>query len=477
MEQTRKSLKVSKITLTTYQANEIWDNVYDYINNAVKSLETELRTEAQKPYNSTETTEEEKDYEYSPYEKKYTYDGGSLLTKVEDTTKVENISRALISSEDENLSFSEKAKKAYDTFRQKYWHYTDSIALNENAKNTESFSDQAWSKWINQLLRNENERNLSKVDSEAFWRQVEKVYDVYYQNEILTIWQENYEADLVLTANMVVDKFTSLYNAQKELYDTNEKLFNDKIPTSAQDIYYMKNPQDYFMVNHILFKFSDDQTKAIESAKTKLSNLEITLEEYNATVAQIKADTKAYNRVTKEYEPVATVFENLNSKLANAKIAEEKFAIFRDFMHKYSQDDATLNAEACYYIPVNANKNADVMEKAFADGSRELYANGNGEVGSISSNFVETSYGYHVIMYTGKTQSVTPTQNVEQTLANLNKYRLNPLYNKTLLDKIIEAVTFSSFSEYQQGILDTLKADKTIVYTKSAYSDLYASSK
>ena len=472
METERTKLGVKKVVLTTYQSNEIWQNVYDYINSAVKSYETEDRTAKNQPYNQTTSTEEEKDYSYTPYEKKYTYEGNGVLTKVENDAKVANKSIALITEADKDLSFTETAKKAYDTFRQNYWHYTDSILLNDKATNTYSFSDKAWSDWINQLLRNENERNLSKVDAEAFWRQIKKVYDVYYQNAILTAWQEDYEADLTLTGNMVLDKFTALYDAQKELFDTDEKLFTDKIPTKAEALYYVKNPNDFFRVNHLLVKFNEEQTKAIEDAKTRLTNLEISLDEYNIVVNQIKANTKAYNRDTKEYEPVNKVLEDLTSELSNVNVESERFAIFRKYMHRYSEDTATLNAEACYYIPVDAKKNADVMEKAFADGSRKLYQ--AGVVGSISSSFVETTYGYHIIMYTGTAQSVTPSSNVAETLANLNKYKINPLYNKTLLDKVIEQITLTSFSDYQNGILDALKENKTIVYNKAAYSDLYS---
>ena len=231
---------------------------------------------------------------------------------------------------------------------------------------------------------------------------------------------------------------------------------------------------DFFKVNHILVKFSDEQTKAMESLKTELSNGIITTSEYNARVANIKANTTAYNRETKERVPYQQVLADLNARMANVVNPEEKFAIFREFMHLYSEDDATLNAESCYYIPkskTDANgNNLDTMEEAFADTSREMYA--TGEVGAYS-NYAETSYGYHIIMYTGESQSINSLGSTDEIITALDSYKLNPLYNKTMLDLIIEKVKLSTYTKYETTVLSKVKAGKEIVYYPKAYSDLY----
>ena len=100
---------------------------------------------------------------YTPYEKTYEIvyneaNGTYELSKIEPETEVENVSVALFDT-NANLTFAQKAEIAYNTFREKYWEYTDSIEMNPNhpSNQTESFSDQAWNKFINSLLRSEAE--------------------------------------------------------------------------------------------------------------------------------------------------------------------------------------------------------------------------------------------------------------------------------------------------------------------------------
>ena len=472
MEEKRQELGVSKVVLSTYQLNEVWQYVYDYVNSSVESYEVDLRADdgMSLPIDEEEDAD---DTSYVPYEKTYEFIGNGQIRKIEKEVEVANKSIQLLNSEQLELRFEEQADIAYFNFRSNYWHYTDSILMNDDAVNEISYSDQAWSKWINQLIRNENGRDLSTEAEEVFLRQIKKVYDLYYENAILTAFQENYENDLNITGKMVADKFSELYKAQKEFYDTDVDAFNNAIPTKAESIYYMKNPDDFFKVNHLLVKFNDEQTKAMDELKEKLKNLEITKSMYDAEILKIKMDTKAYNRETGEYEEISKVLSSLNSAMSAAQSENAKLAVFRDFMHRYSEDDATLNAEACYYIPVDNEKIADAMEKNFADGSRDLYDGGMGVVGDYSSEWVETSYGYHIIIYTGKTQAVNNLGGTNVILANLDGVRINPLYNKTMLDKVIEQVSLDSYSSYETVILNAIKAGKSINKNEKVYNDLY----
>ena len=468
----RQQLGVQKITLTMAQSNDVWRNVYSYINSAVESYETDLRADDDATL-PTSSDEESDTTEYTPYKKIYLWDTNTnSLVKQEQDITVENKSVALFdTSSNSNLTFSEKAEVAYKNFRQYYWHYTDSIEMNPNATNTTSFSDRAWNQFINQLIQNENGRNLSTDSDEVFLRQVQIIYKLYYENAILQAFQENFENSLSVTKEMVYEKYAELYNAQKEQFSTNSSAFDDLVATSAQDVYYMQDTQGYFKVNHLLVEFSDEQNDAIEELQTQLENLQIDKATYDQKVASIKSQTMAYNRVTGEYESLSSVYNSLVSSLNSANSQTAKMAVFRDFMHKYSNDDATLNAEACYYIPLDESK--DSMVEEFANASRDIYNNGNGTVGTITG-WVETEYGYHIIMYTGTPTNVDASGAINVVLSGLNAYNINPLYNKTMLDKVIEQVTLSSYSNYETNILDAIKANKNIVTSENVYSDLYS---
>ncbi len=475
MADERARLNVQKVTLSMYESNEVWRSVYDYINSAVKSYEDDLR--AQDDVSITEPTDETDSTAYSAYEKTYEYyydysTGEFALVKLDDDEIVENESIALFDST-LDLTFSQKATLAYNNFRQNYWEYTDSVMMDNDTTNDheDSYSDDAWTDFINGLLRNEADRNLSKVNSEAFLREVERVYNIYYENAILTAFQNNYLDSQSITVNEVATKFKELYNAQYEYFNANPDAFDDLIPTSAEQVYYMYDASGYFKVNHILFGFSDEQNDAIDAEEKKLTNGQITKSEYEKNVARIKSQTQAYNRETGEYESLEAVVRNLNSAMTVAQTESAKLAVFRDFMHKYSTDEATLNAESCYYIPLDPDK--DSMVEAFANTSRDLYNNGAGSVGTYSG-LVETEYGYHIIMYTGKAQSISVGGMSDASiLAQLNGYYLNPLYNKTMLDAIIEQVTLTSYNVYEASILNAVKAGKDIVKNPSVYDDLY----
>ena len=469
----REKLGLDKIVLTTYEANNVWRNVYSYLNSALKNNEDQLREEAGATLEEG-TTEEEESTAYTPYDKTYTYyydsqSGQFVLERVTEDTPYENESIALFDTS-ADLTFAEKAKQAMENFRSKYWEYTDSTEMDPTYESENSFSDKAWNKYINALTRAEADRNLSKEPAEIFLREVQRIYQIYYDNQILTRFQEDFEKSNDVTIDMVATKFKELYNAQYEQFTANPSAFDSLIPTSAEKVYYMQNPEGYFKVNHILIKFSDEQNDAMEAEKTKLSNGQITKTQYEANIEKIKSETKAYNRDTQEYESMDTFYSKLQSALSTATSDSTRMVVFREFMHRYSQDDATLNASACYYIPTDSTK--DTMEENFANVSRELYDNGNGQVSAIS-NFAETSYGYHIIMYTGKATNISASGNNQTIVERLNGYYLNPLYNKTMLDQIIENITLTSYSTYENNILNQIKADKNIVIYPSSYNDLY----
>lgn len=481
--QARADKNIQKVTLSTHQYNDAWQNVYDYINDTVDSLATELRTkdgiESADDEHDHDDDSEYKSYEDSLYNKQYTLvkdesTGNYVLQKVKEDEEHSNTSIALYTEADaESKTFSELAKQAYDTFRENYWHWTDSKVMNPDATNETSYSDDAWSKFINDLLRSENDRNLTKSSEDAFLRNVQMVYGIYYQNAVLTEFQNKYTREnIVISAKDVADKYRELYDAQYEKYNSNSSAFDSAVPTGAGDVYYMQKANSYMKVNHILVKFSDEQNDAIKAEKTKLDNCEIDLETYNKNVAAIKAQTMATNQQTGEkiyYENVRTEIIN---KVNNTNSASQKMAEFANLMHQYSEDTATLGAEACYYIPTDTSIK-DSMEAAFAKASRELYNDGNGKVGDITTQWIETSYGYHIIMYTGLPTDVSSSNTTDDLLVKLDAYRLNPLYNKTMLDKIIEKITLSDYATYEEGLVDYLMGGKTIEYFPNSFSDLY----
>ncbi len=478
MSEARAEFNVEKVTLSTKQINDTWQGVYDYINDSVKELEDELRGGKEA---SDEETSSYKTYEDSLYSKTYTLvekENKYQLEKVLAETEVSNSFIGLYTEEDVNnkdLTFTKLAKQAYDTFRENYWHWTDSIVLNPEASNEESFSDEAWSKYINNLLRGENDRNLTKKGEDAFLRNVQLVYGIYYQNAILSAFQTKYtEENINVTVKNVADKYSELYAGQKEKYDTDPAAFNSKVATDSATLYYRLNPSNYFEVNHILVKFSDEQNKAIEAEKKKLENGEIDADTYKLNVQSIKMQTMATDRETGEKIPYAELKTLIENKVREAgNDSASKVAAFAELMHRFSEDDATLGAESSYYVPVS-EKTTSSFQEPFVEGSREAYNEGNGKIGDMTSTWYETSYGYHMIMYTGNPINVDANCNSQDLVVSLNAMRLNPLYNKTMLDKVIEQITLDEYADFEEALLDYLMGGKEVIYYPGSFSDLYS---
>ncbi len=469
-------LDENPLALSITQFNEIWQNVYEYTNDAVASVEKDLRKEDNASLPTEANSEESDDYkayDFYSYDKKYYYntnDGGLTKAPVETPSDAGVNSIALLTNEELQKSFSEQAAIAYERFRQNYWNYTDSIVLNPSATNTKSYSDKAWTKWIDNLTSAEKDRKLSTASAEVFMRQIQRIYDVYYDNAVLTVLQDNYTNNLTITAQMVYDKYQQEYASQKAMFDLNSSKFDSQVATSAEKLYCMYKPTEYFKVNHVLIKFSDEQTKQMEQLKKDYDNGKILYQQYQTKLAEIKNDTKGYNREDGKYYTLVEIQSQLQSALNSAQNEAQKVQILGDFMHKYTNDDNTINGTSCYYIPLDKSK--DQMQEAFADASRDLFDAGNGHVGDISG-WTETSYGFHIIMYTGTATDVAPTGQQAVVLSRLNNYLLNPLYNKSMMDNVLELISIDNFASYQNDILNMLKEDKTIIINRNLYSDLY----
>ena len=120
------------------------------------------------------------------------------------------------------------------------------------------------------------------------------------------------------------------------------------------------------------------------------------------------------------------------------------------------------------YIPLD--KTQDNMVEEFANASRELY--NTNQKGSISG-CVETKYGFHIIMYTGDVANVVYTNNTDALMARLDSTLLTNVTNKTMLDKVIEQISFDKYYDYEQSLISQIMDGVDTIYYINAYKDLY----
>ena len=161
------------------------------------------------------------------------------------------------------------------------------------------------------------------------------------------------------------------------------------------------------------------------------------------------------------------------TKAMEGKSYAEKMKIFNDYIYRFNMDDGVNNADTCYYIPTNPEN--DQMVESFANESRSLRQQG---AGSISSSLVESTYGYHIVMYIGE---ITQLDYQSATLSILNNIFINPFdeyasngvtNGKTMLDVVIEQITKSNYANHEQALIEQIIGDRTITYYSNVYKSL-----
>ena len=479
-----KDAGVPKVVLTTAQINTAWNSVYEYINGQISDIENTLRDEAEDPFVTGEDeteTKEKYENEYTAYQPTYEIQNGDLV-KIDQTTYIYDVAKNTITKQEKaedvanystdiygiletelnEKTYRQKAELAYNNFRDEYWEHTDSIEVGTSTAKT-SYSDKAFSKFIENLKATEKGMNKSTIKEEIFYREVERLFEIYYDNQFLSAYQEYYSANDVITADMVTSKYTKLAQAQQETYAANEIVFTGIMQGGASGLYYENGSSDWFKVSHVLIKFDDKQSAQLTNLKTQLDNGKISKENYLAQVETIKLKTVAIDRATGKTYSVDQVLQNLQDELYG-KDEYTKMAIFKDYIYRFNMDDGVNNAETCYYIPSDSAN--DQMVKEFANASREAR---KGSVGTISG-LVESTYGYHIIMYLGERTALPEDGTV--SVVELSNFYLNPLNNKTMLDKVIEQIAVSNYASHEKYLLAQIKSGKETVYYKGAYEKL-----
>lgn len=451
------------VNLTMAQQNKVWTNVYDSINSSVNALEKVLRADEDATLITDGDEKTDEVEEYSPYKPSYNLtfkDGNAVLEKVIEDEIVENISKALYDRDDPTLTIPQKAKIAYDNFTKTWLVHTDKT----------DYTDRAFSRYLNNLLKAEKDRGLSQDSKEAFLREVDRIYKIYYDNQILTTYQTQYENTMVMETQMVKEKFLELYNAQKESYNMDNSKYKTNMQSTSTTAYF--NPasevENWFEVYHLLIGFSEEQTSKMSELKTELQNEEISLAEYNKQITKIKNSTMVKNRYTDEEITYTELMQRVKNAVNSVENPTVKMEKFREFVYAYSTDKNSINVENGMYIPTD--KSQDNMVEPFANASRELRA--AGKEGAIS-DLVETTYGYHIIMYAGDVANVVYTGNTNLLMVRLNSQLLTKTTNKTMLDKVIEQVTLSKYADHELKLLDQIMQGVDTIYYLDAYKDLF----
>ena len=225
------------------------------------------------------------------------------------------------------------------------------------------------------------------------------------------------------------------------MFDEDEAAYHEAMKKYTSDhVYYHPNSgNEYVNINHILIKFTKDQT-------TRIANLENLgykkgTDAYKAKVAEIAAETTSTfvdedgNEVTRSAEYVYNTVVNYVNQATTAK---SKARRFEEMMYRFNDDEGNMNADFYYVVNLDTSVE-DQMVKEFADTARSLYK--NTAVGSVSEMII-TEYGYHILFNAGAVKNITAdidSLTFEDLFSNYtslseNKDMFNYLFDKLALD-------------------------------------------
>lgn len=350
----------------------------------------------------------------------------------------------------------------------------------------ETIIDEVWKEYIETLKENESyKKHEDKSEDAVLKRELDRIFKTSLENAYLTKLQESYSSTVGTengyltgaTTQKILDKYTSMYNANKEEYAINPKGFYTNITNTSNrgNYVYFGESESIIEVQHILVKFANDESSYVndpqltdeenKQAKEDLNTV------YNTFAKERDAEGYETGNTISVYELRNTVIKNIidtaNGRFVQGseEYADYVTAEFNKLMYKYNEDDGILNSQFDYAI---GSKGTTAMVEEFTNAAIELFE--RGYEGAIS-DVVESSYGYHIIIYTNKTKNIDLGVLSVEMLEGM-KLTSTTCTEDNMLEYIYGLVKTDAYSTYEANLIATLESGKTYTYYKANYKDL-----
>lgn len=459
---------------------ELWyvkQRTYNDINTAVENLEKTIRIEWKWADSSS---------------------GSSTPENTENTNNVYTAYESKFKIENNKIVFSDvwKDETEYPTKDPGDFYFTSAGNIdkvpNASLDNKKLF-EEARSRYFNNLKDEWEDRGVKgKTDAQLLKLEIDRLHDLYLVNAKITKLQNIYnetiaysESALDKALEKVYETFADNYNQQKEIYsyEANLDSYREEIIKSdrTQTFYYYpeQTAGEYFYVTHLLLKFPDDVQKRIDAAEAAYKSGKGTYENYLALLESSYSQicVKELDENGKETGVVkypADILQEVRTITSQGKV---DLNAFRELKYKYQAvgDPGVFSSTYDYVIPMDESK--DTMVKSFADEARRLRGDGSeSNIGKVSTEFIKTNYGYHLVVYTGEvTNLVSSVENKDHVLKTLLNSPIKFGYNKTYFDVVYESISskLESFDTYAQNIIKTYRNDVTVKWYPYRYKKFY----
>lgn len=542
-------IESGEIVLTPTEKNYIYDQTFKAI---IKNLES-FEEDAKKLLGLTaeEDDEEEKltdsQYVYTEYSPSAIVEYNEETGKYEVKIKVQYL--VAKTDEDGEIEYEYVDEKEYSSYvePEELLDFSSFVyeKLSSEDATEKTVAQEAYRLYLARLLKNEDGRGLSKDESSVFERELKRIYDIIYKNFVTTKLYLYTVKDIDVTEQEILNYYVAKVKETYERYQENPDLFATEVMKSIreanlygsygsksfsiEDVLYVPDVEEtYFMVYHIIVKFSDEQVDRINEAYKAWKDGTSSEEEYNKVLEEEKSKIRLNERdeegtiIVKSTDDNAKTFDEmmteLQAELAEATTAYEKGDIFNKYLYKYSTDAGSLQIQKDYfggehtnwygYVVGTEDKGSYLDE--FVDEARKLYNEGAGQLGDISDKFYMESWttetvkdengnavkdendkeikvdkfsygGFDVMMYAGEisnpfesfdSKDFTVESLGADALKVLSEKRLGLLGNKTLFDLIYEGIYSNVYSNKVAELKKDLNSAANIIKYEKVYTDL-----
>ncbi len=479
--------------LSDKEKTYLWQQVID-------SLESNLETYYEEIVgsNTTEDTSEE-----------ITFDG---YDKTADLIKNDDGSYTIINLNVEEEPLANYRPTVYRNFNNKEDRAIIFTSFRDNVLNSNQNYQKAYINYLNTLLSSEYGQNLSTNAVEVFEREIDRLYDVAYENYVLEKYSysnRNTEDESSITASKIVNLYVNKVKAgYTQYYIEKDSNYDTNVQESLNEMYYFRTDSsatEFFTVANVLFMFDEEQQTEYnritalreESIASEENNIdpEYTAIEYNrdlnALYASIVPVIREYNGVTESYEEVefknendrdtiSEIHQKMASELQTAQNTGDVTIVgdkINEFIYEYNEDTGMFNAENNYVIGIDSEGNAvSSFVDSFEETAVKLYDGGKAKTGDISEP-IRSEYGIHILIYTGACENlfpgITSTFNLsEKAIEKLYTTRVNVLVDKTYFDVLYDELYSDNFSQFEDANMDVLRKDYNIKEYSGRFSDL-----
>ncbi len=425
LSEAKKMLVSGELKFIDDEYNEIWYDVFDYVDAELDKIEKALRLQAgekedELPEWLKEDEDKETPYVYEAYDasenkvEEISYAGKTeavapVLSDKINELKTESIYKYVLElDEDEDRASQEKTITDAD----------DRV-----------YRDVAWTRYVDGLMIAAKAEGENSAKDVVVQKEIKRLYDSYYESALYTKYQEYMSSNGVITDGLlsdakVVAKFLELVSKDTQA-NSSEDAYVDTITSSSNEnlvLYHNNGEYKYFTVQHILVKFDDlaiETLKEHEGYDAGVDNMiRLEYEAFRESLAGVD-----FANLSTTYRDAVTglnvtVTDSGSGEETDAKISaseiiakvqaiasngslsgEQKVYEFNKLSWQYSADTGSLSeklsAKIGFTISTEADNHGSYVSD-FADGARALYNANSGAIGSYST--VLSDYGLHIMM-------------------------------------------------------------------------------